>query len=150
MWAAWKQGPAISAPAVPFLWVTSRNLGKKKKKGSKCYTHLPAFSFCRQGILARTKSSKDQNKLMKKKTIPCDKLEEATTVNSFHLIVMSSDEKNSRGNREVNRKSDASGLLLISRLILQSLARSLHLQCAPKVRMLQYGKPTPVPCNASY
>lgn len=119
--------------------------GKKKKKGSKCYTHLPAFSFCRQGILARTKSSKDQNKLMKKKTIPCDKLEEATTVNSFHLIVMSSDEKNSRGNREVNRKSDASGLLLISRLILQSLVRSLHLQRAPKFRMLQYGKPTPVP-----
>lgn len=82
---------------------------------------------------------------MKKKTIPCDKLEEATTVNSFHLIVMSSDEKNSRGNREVNRKSDASGLLLISRLILQSLVRSLHLQRAPKFRMLQYGKPTPVP-----
>lgn len=80
--------------------------------------HLPAFSFCRRGILARTKSSKDQNKLMKKKTIPCDKLEEARTVNSFHLIVMSSDEKNSRGNREVNRKSDTSGLLLISRLIL--------------------------------
>jgi len=55
--------------------------------------HLPSLSLCRQGMLSRIKSSKERNKLMKNKTIPCDEWEEARTVYSSWLIIMQNDGK---------------------------------------------------------
>lgn len=52
--------------------------------------HLP--SLYRLGVLARTKSSRERNKLMKNKTIPHNKWEEARTVCSSQLIIMPNDE----------------------------------------------------------
>lgn len=55
--------------------------------------HLPSLSLCRQGMLSRTNSSRERNKLMKNKPIPWNKWEEARTVYSSQLIIIQNDEK---------------------------------------------------------
>lgn len=55
--------------------------------------HLPSLSLCRWGMLSRTKSNKERNRLMKNKTIPRNEWEEARTVCSSQQIIMQNDEK---------------------------------------------------------
>lgn len=66
--------------------------------------HLCSLSLSRQWMVSRTKSTKERNKLMRNKTIPCNEWEEARTVYSSQLIIMQNDEKKSRGNGIKNEK----------------------------------------------